>query len=98
MLICTFFGITDYFAAYPEISILYLRILDGYCHPGASLHVLILYTAFVCIDKNIFAVGAKPNRSYLRRTIGHDGCKIEQRFCFIFEEVKKISWKGHLPP
>src|SRR6266498_4856451 len=85
MLICTFFCKSNNFTAHTKIPILYIRILDGHRNSRTRLHILVLYASFIGIDENIVTVGAEPNRRDLRRAIGHDGCKIEQGFCFFFE-------------
>ena len=84
VLICTFFGVFNNFAAHAKIAILFLWILNHHCNPRTRFHVFVFDTAFIRVDEDVFAIYAKPDRRDLWGAIGHDGRKIEQCSRFIF--------------
>src|SRR5512141_1693215 len=90
MLICTFSCVRDYFAAYAQITIGLLRVLDGHRDFRTSLHVTVFGAAFGSIDQDILTIGVEPNGGDLWRAIGHDSPQIKKGFCVIFEKIKKF--------
>src|ERR1043165_8925488 len=74
MLICTFSCITYNLTTHAKITIKIIRVLQGHRHLWANLHVAVFDTTFISIYEDVFAIGIKPDRCDLWRTIRHKSC------------------------